>query len=452
MAAASVVVLILGLLGPFGSPVAAATVDVPRSIDASGGTDVTEELARFLSSVPHGTTVEFPRDGRYRIEGRVEVADQRDLTIEGNGSLLFATETGGEERRHVSFRDSANITIRGLKVKGANPNAGTGDDAYKASLAAQHGLDFHAVKGLVLDGVTVTDVWGDFVYLGPNRGSMEPTEDVVIRNSTFERNGRQGIALVHARRVLIERNRISQTRRATFDLEPNGKDLAVDDVRIVDNDIGDGRLLFIAAHGRGTVNNVVVMNNRLVDRPLNISVQAPDKGEVRRNFRIIGNRGDDTWAGDGDAPNGSAAIRFRRVLDVEVRGNRQRIDGGGGSAGVLSSASCVVAEGNEFPGTDEALRVEEPIDCPASSASAPSAQPAEQPSDEPAATDRALEGSPEDDPDNRTAIVVAAVAVGLFALLLVGIGFRRRRRAGSADAGAPTSPDAPVASRSGPSG
>ena len=51
---------------------------------------------------------------------------------------------------------------------------------------------------------------------------------------------------------MIEHNQITDTRRATIDLEPNGPEWGAENVHILDNRIGPGRLLFLAAAGGRT--------------------------------------------------------------------------------------------------------------------------------------------------------------------------------------------------------
>ena len=55
-------------------------------------------------------------------------------------------------------------------------------------------------------------------------------------------------------------------------VEPNGPNQIVSNVFILNNTIGAGRLFFIASHGKGPVNNIVVSGNRLHQHVLSIDV------------------------------------------------------------------------------------------------------------------------------------------------------------------------------------
>mgnify|MGYP001366316055 CR=1 FL=1 len=336
-------------------PVPAGPVyDVPTSIDPTGSVDVTAELLAFIASVPDGSIIRFPAGATYRAEGSLRIENRNNLVFEGNGATVIADSTADRNRRHWWFVGGSNITIRDLGVRGANPNAGTSEAAYVASLEAQHGFEFAGVIGVLLERARVTDVYGDFVYLGPGAGRW--SQNVVIRDSHFERNGRQGVAVTGARDVLITGNFISHTRRATFDLEPNGSGWGASNIQIVGNQIGPGRLLFVAAVGSpsGLVSDVLVKDNTLSGRAMNITVGgAPLPAELRRsNFVVVGNRSDTGWGN----PGGSL-MSFSGIDGVVVSGNVQPLQRGRGNAGVGVTYSCDVrVEGNTFTNAIEELR------------------------------------------------------------------------------------------------
>lgn len=349
----TLVVLVAAALGgaacvptpPLPPPPAVRVVEAPSSIDATGRSDVTARLNEFVRSVPDRSVIELPRKGRYRVEGTLLLRNRSGLTVDGNGTTIFATTTGGRARSHVRVEDGRDITVTDLVVKGVNPHAGTGPLAYDAAREHQHGFDIRSSQGIELIRVTVLNTYGDLVYLGPREdGSW--TSDVVIRNSTLVGSGRQGIALTAARNVTIEDNVVSGTGRSTFDLEPGGGRFGVEDVRIRRNSVGPGRLLFVAAAGRGPVNDVLVEGNTVRGRPLSVHLAAGD-GTLRRNWRILGNRTDDVSGN----PH-RALMTFHRVRDVLVRGNYQRFDPRRLMHGARISDSCnVVVSGNDFPGS-----------------------------------------------------------------------------------------------------
>jgi hypothetical protein len=338
-------------------PSKSRSVSVPATIDATGKADVTVALNAFVASVRDSSTIVFPQGARYRVEGTLYFENRRALTLEGNGATVFAATDGSKAapptkslaaywprtRIHVLFAGGENIVVRNLAVQGANPHAGTGDLAYRSSLEAQHGFQFSGVRGGELDRVTVTDVYGDFVYFGPSNG--RPSSGIRVHDSHFERNGRQGMAFTGGEDIVIEGNFMSEVRRAHFDIEPNSADNIIRRVTIQKNRFGPGRLLFLAAHGNaGTVEDIAIVDNTLIGKSLNLSVSAPPRSR-RARFRIVGNTADRVYGNPG-----GHLMFFQRVDGVEVRGNRNPVEAGRQMVGVRTRESCnVVVRDNVWP-------------------------------------------------------------------------------------------------------
>ena len=290
-------------------------VVVPATIDYTGKSDVTDALQSFIDGLDDNVLVRFHRNGRYRVEGTLFVTNMT-VTFDGQGATIFATTPGTLERSEWWITGGENIVFRNIKVDGANPFAGVGDRAYDPRREKQHGFRIEGVDGVELDHVTVTDTYGDFVYVA--RFVQETTTNVWIHDSVFRRNGRQGIALVAATGVIIERNSFSDTRRSTIDLEPNGPGQLVSQAFILNNNVGRGRLLFIASHGKGPVNDVVISGNVLHHHTMSTDVMSPT-GERRKNWIFTNNTS--------DTVSYNRPIRFIAVDGVLVSGNKQPISG-----------------------------------------------------------------------------------------------------------------------------
>lgn len=333
-----------------------------NSIDATGGRDVTEELNAYLASVPNGSVVHFPAGARYRVEGVVRLIDRENITIEGNGALLFATTTGGHlaapvgirsnewprTRAHLRIDRGRNIVIRDLTIRGVNPNAGSDEGAYNEALEGQHGVAVRGVAGLTLENVTITDTYGDFLYLG--NGSDDDrfwSTDIVVRGSHFERSGRQGIAITAAQRVLIEDSYIGEVGRSILDIEPNsaaGGAVGVTFTRVV---FGPCRHLLLSAGGKGpNVRDIKLIGNTLRGMELKVLARSLPGEPHRAGFEISGNRS--------DTPSSMSVspIRFLRVDDVTVTNNFQSMNPAMKMIGVYVCETIGVrVEGNAFPGS-----------------------------------------------------------------------------------------------------
>ncbi|MGH8984206.1 MAG: right-handed parallel beta-helix repeat-containing protein [Acidimicrobiia bacterium] len=345
-----VLALLVSALSIAASPVGAGTDSthrIPDRIDRTGRADVTSQMQQFLASVPDGSVIEFPRGARYRMEDTLEVRDRRDLTFEGHGATVFATTEGDRERSQWRIVGGAGIVFRNLIVRGANPQGGIEEEAYRDDLEAQHGFEIAAVRNLELDRVTVTDVYGDFVLVGPN-SPLTWSQNIWIHDSSFARNGRQGIAVTAGRNVVIERNDIRQTRRSTFDLEPNTARGGAERIHILDNTVGVGRLLFLASHGNGPVNDVVVSGNKLNGHVLNIDV-VPAENDRRARF----------WITDNTSSTSSVTtpMRFWQIDGVVIRDNTQPVERASEVGVRLNDVCGARITGNDFGLEKEPLRV-----------------------------------------------------------------------------------------------
>jgi hypothetical protein len=343
---------------------------IPSGIDASGATDVTAGLNAFFGSIPDSSIIRFPTNARYRVEGTLVFVNRKSLTFDGNGATVFASTDGSgvapaptlenkwpRSRIHFYFKDGDNIVVRNLTVQGANPKAGVGDSAYVGALEAQHGFNFAGVRGGELDHVTVTDVYGDFVYFGSS--SRGVSSGFYVHDSHFERNGRQGMSFVGADSITIERNYLGAVRRAHFDLEPGSVGDTIRRVTIRANQFGPGRLNFLSSGGTGgTVEDVTVQSNVLNGKALNIYV-SPPAGSRRARFRIVDNVSDAVFG------SGGSLMHFDRIDGLAVTGNRNPLQQYRNMTAVWVGESCgVTVSGNDFPNSIAEVAVVTPTCVP----------------------------------------------------------------------------------------
>ncbi len=411
-----------------------ADVPVPTSIDATGRADVTEPLNAFLQRLPAGAVVSFPAGARYRVEGTVTLNRARDVTIDGHGATFFATTDGSgvapgrggggrlhwpRLRAHWRIRAGSGVTLRDMDVQGANPKGGANADAYVPALEGQAGIVVARSSGVTIEGVHISDTYGDGVWItGASTG-------VTVRDSTIERIGRQGVAVVNGQRIVVEGSRLRGISRSVFDLEPPGRAL-VQDIDLRDNDVGDyGNFLLAAGGGGPGVNDVVLSGNR-VDGGHGVSVFAGIEGRQRHGYHVVDNSG--TGAARPVAgTNRTGLIQLVNLDQVEIRGNRQRVDGV--PAVSLDRVCNVTVEGNDFAGADPERQEVAPC-----GASAPAPSTRVRPAPTAPAPSVAAPAAPASSDDGSNLLVLAVVwaagvAVGILATVAV-LAWRRRGRAG----------------------
>lgn len=335
--------MVVAIAGPMAStPVAAAPGLVAHVIDATGASDMTGALQALIDRTPDGGVVRLQAGGTYRVEGTLVVEERRRLTIEGNGALIFATTPGDGSRSHLRIIGGSQLVVRGLAIRGANPHAGTDGAAYVPELEAQHGIRIEGATDVELDRVRVSDVHGDFVYLGKHLEDDRWTERVWIHDSVFARSGRQGISVTGGRDIVIEHNTISDVRMATIDLEPHPS-FGAENIHIIENRFGPVRLISFAATGGGRVDNVVVARNTLRGQALRI-IARPPAGTRRQRYWIVDNTS--------DTPANRTPLRFADIDGIVVTGNRQSVAGAGEALVELINTCGVSIGGNDMtPGT-----------------------------------------------------------------------------------------------------
>ena len=326
---------------------------VPRRIPSDGSEDVTAELLRYIRTVPNGSRIVFAKDGLYRINETLLIRDRRRLVFVGRGATFRAYTRGYRERSQFSFVKGSDVVIRDLTVKGANPNAGTSDDAYVPNLSGQHAFRFAGVQGAVLDDVQAYDLYGDFVYFGgwlTQQGRIIPSRNVTVQRSRFERNGRQGIAPIACEDVLIADNEIADVRRSTIDLEPNSDERGCERVSIIGNTFGASRLAWIASGGLGSkISDVYVADN----------VMREGSGFrlvlVTTNQNVSGMKGPFMFENNSLVVTAAGAFEFHRVHDITIRNNEVSGFSADMAAVTLFDSHTVGVYDNTFTGAAQIL-------------------------------------------------------------------------------------------------
>lgn len=303
-------------VGPGGYP-------VPPRIPRDCSRDVTADLLAWIKTVPDNSTLSFPSRGCFRIDGTLKIAYRSGLTFAGNGTTLNGKFHTQGHAAHVHVYMSKGITFTDMTVKGANPHAGVGDNAFQRERQWEAAWEISGSEGVMLTSVRASDLFGDFVTIEPEwiRPKAYTSRNITVQNSHFERNGRQGISISGGEDVTIRNNYIGEVRHALLDLEPEWPTLPIDNVRFTGNRTGAVRLLWIANGGvcNAGVSNVYVANNVMEENagiPLFLTL-TPSGCAARGPFILEGN-----VLIARQSPH--AAFDFIKVHDVTVRRNQVR--------------------------------------------------------------------------------------------------------------------------------
>jgi hypothetical protein len=340
---ASVVPPTTRVLTPTTRPITPATrvageAIVPSAIDATGTTDVTKVLNAFVSHVADGSTIVFPRNGRFRIEGTLLVKNHKHLTINGRGAMFFAKSNGAIQplrgcnqqssacrypnrtRSQWSLESDTSLVVRSVNVVGSNLDSGP-NGIYKGDLEAQHGFQILGGRDILLDHVSAQNVWGDLVNIGAApTGSMRSPTNVTVQNSSFYGASRQGWSITNGQHVTFANNTLTSVRRSLIDVEANASSDQIAFVTIRDNQLGSYRFCTFTNFGApANEHDFVFSGNRSIGTaPIKICGQARASAR-RRNFQITDNVG-----AIGSANSNEPMVSLTFFDNVVVRGNVQR--------------------------------------------------------------------------------------------------------------------------------
>lgn len=323
----------------------ARTVAVPLTIDATGRRDVTGALNAFLASVPNDSTVLFPANARYRIDGSLLLENRRNLVIDGRGSTFFAVTEGVRNRSQWKVQLSSGITLRSMTVIGAHENAGV-DGVFDVEREAQHAYSLQGSDHITLDNVEGRNTYGDFVYIDKHAGV--PATFITVKNSRFSGAGRQGIAVSSGEDVLITGNTIGDVRRSMFDFEPYSDRISIRRIRIVGNNIGPARFYFVASGGHpAPVEDIEIRGNRLTGMLPSVVIEGHPE-MPRRRITVADNTT--------DMGTNRPVFSFTWVDEATVTGNTVSFmsakDGYVPTAVKLRTSCRILIENNNFNGAN----------------------------------------------------------------------------------------------------
>lgn len=160
----------------------------------------------------------------------------RPLFARSNQTLLFerGSVLEAKEGEFLGMNDSlftcdgvSNLVISGYGATWRMHRAHYDAAPYKKG-EWRHSLKILACSDVTVEGLTLLESGGDGVYVGTNDRQFsvkKPSTDIILRDLVCDRHYRQGISIITARRLLIERCIMRNTRgtppAAGIDFEPN---------------------------------------------------------------------------------------------------------------------------------------------------------------------------------------------------------------------------------------
>jgi Right handed beta helix region len=331
-----------GAGAPHAAP-AAPTVNAAgctRTVAAGGN------IQSAVAATPNGGTLCLTAGATYYLSSSVRIDDRSYFTFDGKGATLKAKSYFSGWAPIVSAWGSSHLTIRNLNIIGSHPSPGK---YMGAGQEFQAGVALYAVQTAMVEKVSVKNNLGDGFYIG--YGFAVPSRNIVVRDSKVATNGRQGVAITHAKNVIIARVSFYSIAYVAIDLEPDRASPAhyVDTVSIRDNTFGGKISYMVGGYGPGWMRNITVERNR-VYAGTNHGIWSyfrPTSGFRASNILFRDNVGDQRFWED---PGWRGVVFFCRTDGAKVTGNHQPITAGMMPGVQAAGSTGVSVSGNTFNG------------------------------------------------------------------------------------------------------
>lgn len=183
-------------------------------------TDSTATLQAWIDSAPANSTLTMPQGGCWNVNGTITVESTTGLTINANGSTFMQPTAPEAGAPILQLWLDSNLTIKNLKVQGAlNPAGSDGG----ASDEGDYGVEMEADTDVVLSGISMNDIQGDFIYLSPpydvDTVSDALNKNIWITGSTFQNGGYHGVSIESVDGLVIYDDTFTNVDFDAFDLE-----------------------------------------------------------------------------------------------------------------------------------------------------------------------------------------------------------------------------------------
>lgn len=240
------------------SEIIIATPILGYNVTNSGanGADLVDDTAAIQSALDNHDNVYIPA-GTYMInaDSSLNLKSNQTLTMDSNAILKMITTLRGNTPEDaysvITISNVSNVNVVGGQIVGdrnthSPPAEGTVSE-FGYGVNIENGASFIAING-----ITISNCWGDGVFLGVDGTLTDIVTDVVINNVISENNRRQGLSIVVGRKIIVAnsifRNTNGTAPEAGIDLEPSASwhyisDILFSNVQSYENN-GDGMLIY----------------------------------------------------------------------------------------------------------------------------------------------------------------------------------------------------------------
>jgi Right handed beta helix region len=193
---------------------AAATSSAPPSTCGTN-TDSTSALQTWINSQPANSTLTMPSGACWNVDGTVTIRSTTGLRINANGSTFLQATAPTTSSPILQLWLDTNLAIENLNIHGALNQAGSDEGDY--------GIQMEADNGVLLSGISMNEIQGDFVYLSPPY-DVDSTSDALNKNvwiigSTLHNGGYHGLSIESVDGFVVDNDTFTNINEDAVDLE-----------------------------------------------------------------------------------------------------------------------------------------------------------------------------------------------------------------------------------------
>jgi hypothetical protein len=174
----------------------------PQLFKKDGDVDDTASFNRAIESLGDNCKTLYVPEGEYNIDASVKVKLKSNMSlVMSNNAKIKAIGNSSTGYDIIYLKEVNNVTITGGQIIGERYNHSGSNGEWGM------GIGVYDSNNITISGVTVSDCWGDGIYLGSDEEQNSlaaSSKNITIKNCTLKNNRRNNLSIVCADYVTID--------------------------------------------------------------------------------------------------------------------------------------------------------------------------------------------------------------------------------------------------------
>ncbi len=318
----------------------AASVELGFDVTALGakGDDTTDDTEAIQNALNQYDNVYIPA-GTYMIdvEKSLTLRSNQTLTLD-NLAILQALPTTNGNSSVLKIKNVSNVIVSGGQIIGERYSHMGATGEWGMGILIESGAN-----NISISNITISDCWGDGIYLG----GTSPVNQITLDNVISSNNRRQGMSITNATQVTVSNSIFKDTNgtapEAGIDIEPNAGQITEDITIINTQCYGNGGAGLDLMGCNETIQRIIVQGCSFKDNDSSGIRIENAKDLTFSSTSVINN-----YTGI-DIPRDVANVKF---MDMTISNNQSRgvsIIGAGQTTGIenIVFENCTIADNSQ---------------------------------------------------------------------------------------------------------